>query len=309
MAYEHRPVLFDEVMRGLAIRANGVYVDGTFGGGGHSLGILQRLGPEGRLIALDKDLDAIQRGTTGPFRDSRFCGIQDSFSHLELIVRNRGWHGKIDGIVLDLGVSSFQLDNPARGFSFTKDGPLDMRMDTRQSVDAAAWIHEASEAEIARVLRDYGEERYARRIARAIVKARIQKPITRTQQLSDIIISVSPIRGEKKHPATRSFQAIRIFINRELEELRDSLSQCLEVLAVGGRLCVISFHSLEDRLVKQFIHRESREAAYPPDLPIRESQIHYRLRKIGALIRPITQEITVNPRARSARLRIAEKIA
>lgn len=304
----HRPVLFNEVMEGLAICQNGIYVDATFGRGGNSLGLLQRLGPEGRLLAMDKDPEAIATGVEGPFRNQRFSIVHETFANLERVIRNRGWYGKVNGIVLDLGVSSPQLDKPKRGFSFTKDGPLDMRMNPEQSMDAATWLNQASKEDIQRVLWNYGEERYAKRIAEAIVKAREEKPITHTLQLSEIVAKASPRHKIKKHPATRTFQAIRIFINRELDELRECLPQCLEILAIKGRLCVISFHSLEDRIVKRFIQKESRDLL-PRELPILASEVKHRLKKIGALIKPTEAEIRENLRARSARLRIVEKLA
>lgn len=306
---DHRPVLLKEVIAGLAIKPNGIYIDATFGRGGHSQSILQRLGPTGKLVAFDKDPKAIASGKIGPFEDPRFCIVHGSFTQLKKTMQDRDWCGKVNGILLDLGVSSPQLDDPERGFSFSKDGPLDMRMNTTTGMDAATWINQAARDDIARVLWEYGEERYAKRIANAIGKARENQPITRTKQLSDIIARAIPTREIKKHPATRSFQAIRIFINNELDELRDGLEQSLDVLAVGGRLCVISFHSLEDRIVKRFMQRESRNAAYPPDLPIQEKHMHYRLHKIGSLIRSSKEEMSNNPRARSARLRIAEKVA
>lgn len=307
----HRPVLFSEVMEGLAIR-NGIYVDATFGRGGHSLGVLERLGPNGRLLAMDKDPEAVAIGSEGPFCDSRFAIIHETFSNLEKAVRDRRWDGKVDGVMFDLGVSSPQLDEPERGFSFMKDGPLDMRMNPEQEVDAATWLNQASKDHIRRVLWNYSEERYAQRIAEAIVMARREKPITRTLQLSEIVTKALlphlPRHKIKKHPATRTFQAIRIFINRELDELRESLPQCLEILAINGRLCVISFHSLEDRIVKHFIQKESCDLL-PRDLPIFANEMQYRLKKIGALIKPTEVEIRENPRARSARLRIVEKLA
>src|SRR3990167_6655368 len=280
MGDDHKPVLLHEVVDGLAIKPNGIYVDGTFGRGGHSRVILQRLGPEGRLIALDKDPAAITAGKIGLFCDPRFCIIHDSFANLQNVMQSRDLMGKINGILLDLGVSSPQLEDSERGFSFIKDGPLDMRMNVTQEMDAATWINRATENEIFHVLREYGEERYAKRIAKAIVLARDPQPITRTKQLADIIAKASPTREIKKHPATRSFQAIRIFINHELEELQHVLQQCLTVLAVGGRLCVISFHSLEDRIVKRFIQRESTGDEYPSDLPILYKNIRHHLRKI-----------------------------
>lgn len=309
MLENHRPVLLEEVMGGLEVQPNGMYVDATFGRGGHSFSILQRLGPNGRLMALDKDPLAVAVGKSDPFsNDPRFRIVHSAFTDLEKVVQNCGWYGQVNGVLLDLGVSSPQLDEARRGFSFTKDGPLDMRMNP-EGRDAATWINQADEAEICWVLREYGEERYAKRIASYIVKARQVLPITRTLQLSEIVTRASPAREKKKHPATRTFQAIRIFINNELEELRTCLSQCLNVLSIGGRLCVISFHSLEDRIVKQFIQRESQGDALPRDLPILAKDIVHRMRKIGSLIRPSALEVKSNPRARSARLRIAEKLA
>ena len=304
----HRPVLFNEVMEGLTIRSR-MYVDATFGRGGHSLGLLERLGPKDHVLAMDKDPEAIVIGSEGrPFRDPRFAIVHESFVNLEKVMRNHGWYGKVDGIVLDLGVSSPQLDKPERGFSFIKDGPLDMRMNPEQGMKAATWLNQASKEDIRCVLWNYGEERYAKRIAEAIVKAREERPITRTLQLSDIVVKASPRHEIKKHPATRTFQAIRIFINRELDELRECLPQCLEILAINGRLCVISFHSLEDRIVKRFIQKESRDLL-PREFPIFANEMKYRLKKIGALIKPTEAEIRENPRARSARLRIVEKLA
>lgn len=303
----HRPVLFDEVIQGLAIRPDGIYIDGTFGRGGHSFGLLQRLGASGRLMAMDKDPEAIAIGNEAPFCDSRFSIVHGTFGNLGKVVKDCGWCGKVNGILLDLGVSSPQLDDAKRGFSFKKDGPLDMRMNPKQALDAATWINRAQESEIRRVLWNYGEERYAKRIASAIVKEREEKLILGTFQLSEVIEKAIPRREIKKHPATRTFQAIRIFINHELEELKNCLPQGLEALVKGGRLCVISFHSLEDRIVKQFIQKESCDLL-PREIPILWSEIKHRLKKIGALIRPSEAKIRKNPRARSARLRIVEKL-
>lgn len=303
----HKPVLFDEVIQGLAIRPDGVYIDGTFGRGGHSFGLLQRLGASGRLMAMDKDPEAIVIGNKDPFCDSRFSIVHDTFGNIGKAVKDCGWHRKVNGILLDLGVSSPQLDDAKRGFSFKKDGPLDMRMNPKQILDAATWINQAQESEIRRVLWNYGEERYAKRIASAIVKEREEKPILSTFQLSEVVKKAIPRREIKKHPATRTFQAVRIFINHELEELQNCLPQGLEALVKGGRLCVISFHSLEDRIVKQFIQKESCDL-FPREIPILWSEIKHRLKKIGALIRPSEAKIRKNPRARSARLRIVEKL-
>lgn len=305
---KHKPVLFDSVMEGLAIRPDGIYVDGTFGRGGHSFGILQRLGPKGRLMAIDKDPEAVSVAKQDPFHDPRFSIVHETFSNLQKVVRDNGWKVKVNGILLDIGVSSPQLESAKRGFSFSKDGPLDMRMNPSQGMDAATWINQAERAEIRRVLWQYGEDRYTKRITDAIMKAREEKPITRTHELSDIIIKACPAHEVKKHMATRTFQAIRIFVNRELDELRDTLPQCLEALVVGGRLCVVSFHSLEDRLVKRFLQKESRDQL-PREVPVLAKDIKHRLKPIGPLIRSTETEIKENPRARSARLRIMEKLA
>lgn len=305
---DHRPVLLNEVLEALVMLPNGIYVDGTFGRGGHSLAILKRLGPAGQLLALDKDPSSIAAGKIGPFRDPRFCIVHGSFTVLEKAVQDRGWNGKVNGVLLDLGVSSPQLDEAERGFSFTKDGPLDMRMNSTQGLDAATWINQANESEIRHVIFTLGEERFAKRIAKFIVNARRQAPITRTMQLSEIVSHAVPKREFKKHPATRTFQAIRLWINHELEELQQCLPQAVNVLATGGRLCVISFHSLEDRLVKQFIQRESCGDELPRDLPVLATQLSHRLKKIGSLIKPTEAEIKINSRARSARLRVAEKL-
>lgn len=309
MSYAHQPVLLDEVIENLAIRPDGVYVDLTFGRGGHSKAILKCLGPEGRLIAMDKDPVAVREGEKGPFRDSRFSIRHGSFVELEKEMDVLELRGRVDGILLDLGVSSPQLDDPERGFSFTREGPLDMRMNTKQSMDAATWLNQSEQNDIIRVLREYGEERYARRIAMAIVEERERQPFTTTKQLSELVARVVPTRERGKHPATRVFQAIRIAVNDELEELKQCLTQCLKVLAVGGRIVVISFHSLEDRIVKRFFQQEARGSDYPPEIPILESQIKRHLKIIGRLIRPTDEEVKQNIRARSARLRVAEKIS
>ena len=305
----HEPVLMDEVLTGLAIKPDGYYVDATFGRGGHSQQILNRLGPQGRLLALDKDPAAVAYGQQSSLaKDERFELVHATFTELKKIISERGQLGKVAGVLMDLGVSSPQLDDPQRGFSFTREGPLDMRMNPTQGMDAATWINSAPAEEIATVLRDYGEERYARRIAKAIVQTAKENPFKTTKELADCIAVAAPMHERHKNPATRSFQAIRIFINREMEELPKALSQCYEVLAEGGRMCVISFHSLEDRVVKRFIHAQSHGKFYPPDLPIKEIEIQKKMRKIGSLIRPTQVELSRNQRARSARLRIAEKI-
>jgi len=306
---EHRPVLLEEALTALNIRADGRYVDGTFGRGGHSGAILARLGPEGRLLALDKDPAAVAEGERRFGDDPRFVIRQTSFAEIGEVTRTLGWLGKVDGILLDLGVSSPQLDDAERGFSFRHDGPLDMRMDPTRGPSAAEWLAEASEQEIARVLKEYGEERFARRIARAIVQARAEVPIETTGRLASIVAAAVPNREPGKDPATRSFQAIRIFINRELADLQAFLDQVLAVLAPGGRLAVISFHSLEDRLVKRFIREQEKGDRFPPDLPVTAAQLQPRLRAVGKPIRPSETEVRENPRARSAILRVAERLA
>lgn len=304
----HQPVLLDEVIEQLAIRPDGIYVDLTFGRGGHSREILKRLGPDGRLIAMDKDPVAVSEGENGPFRDSRFSIRHGSFIELERFIDELELRSRVDGALLDLGVSSPQLDDPERGFSFTREGPLDMRMNLDQGMDAATWLNQSEKNYIIRVLREYGEERYARRIATAIVEERKEQPFTTTKQLAELVVRVVPTHERGKHPATRVFQAIRIAVNDELEELKQCLAQCLQVVAVGGRIAVISFHSLEDRIVKRFFQKEAKGNEYPPGLPIPESQIKRRLKIIGSLIRPTDAEVEQNIRARSARLRIAEKL-
>ncbi len=304
----HRPVLLEEALTALNIRADGQYVDGTFGRGGHSGAILDRLGPQGRLLALDKDPAAVAEGERRFGDDPRFTIRQTSFAGIGEVARTLGWLGRVDGILLDLGVSSPQLDDAARGFSFRHDGPLDMRMDPTSGPSAADWLAMAGEAEIARVLKEYGEERFARRIARAIVRARAEAPITTTGRLAAIVAAAVPTREPGKDPATRSFQAIRIFINRELEDLQAFLDQVLAVLAPGGRLAVISFHSLEDRLVKRFIREQEKGDRFPPDMPVTVAQLQPKLRAVGKPIRPTETEVRENPRARSAILRVAERL-
>lgn len=304
----HQSVMNDEVMAGLAIDPQGFYIDGTFGRGGHSALILANLGPEGRLLAIDQDPSAIAAAQSRPFVDDpRFSIRQASFAQLAEAVAAQGWMGKVSGVLLDLGVSSPQLDDPQRGFSFRHSGPLDMRMNPAQGMSAAQWINQAEETAIAQVLRDYGEENFARRIARAIIAARKIKPLTTTVELAAVIADAVPFHEPNKHPATRSFQAIRIFINQELTALQAALAQCVPVLKAGGRLVVISFHSLEDRIVKQFMQAQARGDA-PEKLPLRDTQIVRRFRLVSRLIRPAAAEIDSNPRARSARLRIAEKL-
>lgn len=307
-AGDHQTVLLEEAVTALVTDSNGFYVDGTFGRGGHTRALLERLGPEGRVLALDLDPQACRVGTALAARDSRLEMVQMSFCDLLPYLATRPVPVSVAGLLLDLGVSSPQLDDPARGFSFLRDGDLDMRMNPDQGQSAAAWLAAASETEITRVLQEYGEERYARRIARAIVQARAQKPLLRTVQLAQVIAEAHPAWQPGRHPATRSFQAIRIHINGELVALRAALDQVLEVLAVGGRLVVISFHSLEDRMVKRFI-RDEQHPRVPRGLPIEEARLARRLRALGRAISPSAAEVAANPRARSAVMRVAEKLA
>ena len=293
-------------MAALNIRADGLYVDATFGRGGHSAAILARLGPDGRLLALDRDPQAVAVAQRELGSEPRFAIVRKPFSMLEETIAERGWHKRVNGILFDLGVSSPQLDDAERGFSFRQPGPLDMRMDPTRGESAADWLAHADEQEIADVLYTLGEERYARRIARAIVRARTEQSITTTTQLTAIIANAVPTRERNKDPATRSFQAIRLHVNRELDELRAALPQALAALAPGGRLAVISFHSLEDRIVKLFMRREQQGPELPPDLPVRHVEVPVRLRTVGKAVRPSEAEVRRNPRARSAVLRVAE---
>lgn len=305
----HQPVLLHAVLDGLAIKPDGVYIDGTFGRGGHSEKILEQLSERGRLIAIDKDPQAIAAADKKFSDDGRFTIVHDSFSAIKAVSEDQDVLGCVDGILLDLGVSSPQLDDAARGFSFLKAGPLDMRMNPNVGESAADWLHRAHEKDIANVLYRYGDEKSSRKIAKAIVGARLEQKIETTTELAALIETVVPVYRSQKHPATKSFQAIRIFINNELGDLEQFLSDCLRVLKVGGRLCVMSFHSLEDRLVKQFMVRESKGEEFPPEIPIKASEIKAGcLKKINGLIRPDQQEIKDNVRARSARLRVAEKV-
>ncbi|HET6725411.1 MAG TPA: 16S rRNA (cytosine(1402)-N(4))-methyltransferase RsmH [Gammaproteobacteria bacterium] len=306
---EHAPVLLDESVAALQIRSDGVYVDGTFGRGGHSRAILAQLGANGRLLVIDKDPEALIAARQLAEQDQRVTAFHGAFTMLERMAGNMGVAGQVDGILLDLGVSSPQFDDSARGFSFRAAGPLDMRMDPSTGESAAEWLARAPEDEITEVIRDYGEERFARRIARAVCQTRLEKPIEDTAELAALVARAVPTRERNKHPATRAFQAIRIFINRELDELRDVLEQTPRVLAGGGRLCVITFHSLEDRIVKRFMRAKARAA---PDAP-RGLGAHHFVPPVFArplkAVTPGAAELAANPRARSARLRVVEKRA
>lgn len=305
----HEPVLLDEVLEGLRVRSDGVYLDATFGRGGHSAAILDSLGPAGRLLAIDKDPEAVAAGRQRFGEDARFSIAQGSFGRLREVAAEAGFERQFDGLLLDLGVSSPQLDDPQRGFSFLRDGPLDMRMDPATGQSAAEWLAMAPEHEIARVIRTLGEERFARRIARAVVAARAEVPILRTGQLAHLIALAVPTREKGQHPATRSFQAIRIAINHELDELAAALEQAIERLAPAGRLCVIAFHSLEDRIVKRYLRNQARVAPAFAGLPQIPPQAMPRLARLPRPVRPSVDEVARNPRARSAVLRIAERCA
>ncbi|MBI2785485.1 MAG: 16S rRNA (cytosine(1402)-N(4))-methyltransferase RsmH [Legionella longbeachae] len=305
----HQSVLLHESIKGLAIKSGGIYFDATFGRGGHSREILSLLDEQGRLYAIDKDLDAIAYAKDHFGQDSRFHIFQGSFAKIQAFASEVGVLEKVDGILLDLGVSSPQLDNPERGFSFMQEGPLDMRMDLSQSMSAAQFINEAEADEMASIFRLYGEERFAGRIARAIVAARNRTPISTTLQLAEIVKEANPKWEKHKHPATRVFQAIRIHVNQELNDLKNCLEQCLNVLAPNGRLAVISFHSLEDRIVKQFMRDKEQGIKPPPEVPIRYEELMTNFKKIGKAIMPQENEVKENVRARSAVLRIGEKLA
>lgn len=307
----HQSVLLEEVLQGLMIRDDGIYIDCTFGRGGHSRAMLQRLGDHGRVIAIDRDPEAIKAGMLLASEDRRFTIEQGPFSMLKEIAGQHSLIGKVNGVLFDLGVSSPQLDNATRGFSFMREGPLDMRMDPASGISAADWLATASEQEMSDVFKRYGEERFARRIARAIAAARNITPIETTRQLAEIVRSASPRQrpGEKAiHPATRVFQAIRIYINDELGEVKKALDQVLEVLVPGGRLAVISFHSLEDRIVKRFMKKAAQGDDFPLGMPVPVAMLNPTLKIIGRKIRASDKEIASNPRARSAVLRVAEKI-
>ena len=309
----HITVLLREAVDALAVKSDGIYVDGTFGRGGHSRLILSRLGENGRLIAFDKDQAAVAAGKQ--IDDKRFCIRHSDFSQMCWTLQELGVD-LVDGVLLDLGVSSPQLEEASRGFSFRSDGPLDMRMNTNQGQTAAQWLASVSESGLAEVIRDYGEERFARQVAKAVVMARARQPIVTTHQLAEIVAAVvrsrQRQRGHKQHPATRTFQAIRIYINQELEALSLILPQCVKLLKTGGRLVVISFHSLEDRIVKRFMRAAVNPGKLPRGLPLRDRDVQQlsrqTLRLVGKAIRPDEKEVAVNARARSAVMRVAERV-
>lgn len=303
----HTTVLLNETVDGCVTDPDGIYVDGTFGRGGHSRQLLSKLSDKGRLVGFDKDPLAIASGKELEAEDSRFTIVQSSFADLVTELKRLGID-RVTGILLDLGVSSPQLDDAERGFSFMKDGPLDMRMNPDAGMSAAEWVARTSEAEIARVLYEYGEERFGRRMARALVEARKNEEITRTSQLAEIIKQANPAWEKHKHPATRAFQAIRIAVNNELGDLEVVLADSVDLLQPGGRLSVISFHSLEDRMVKRFIRAQEKGKDLPPGLPVMEDQLGKTMKKVGKAIMPGRDEIERNQRARSAVLRIAERL-
>ncbi len=305
---QHVTVLLQEAVDALVTNPNGFYVDGTFGRGGHSALVLQQLGAHGRLMGIDKDLSAIAVANERFAGESRFEIAHGSFAELASLIDARNLRAQVDGVLLDLGVSSPQLDEADRGFSFLNDGPLDMRMDQSRGQSAADWVNTTSEEDIAWVLKEYGEERFAKRMARAIVNERQKSPFTRTKHLAEVIKEANPAWEKGKHPATRAFQAIRIQVNNELGDLDAVLEQALQVLKPGGRLVVISFHSLEDRVVKRFIRRQEQGDPVPKGLPIREEQLNKRMRSCGKAIKASDSEVDANVRSRSAIMRVAEKL-
>jgi len=304
----HLPVLLGPVLDGLGMKKDGCYVDGTFGRGGHSSAILEQLSADGRLIAIDRDPQAIASANSVLMSDPRVTLIRGEIASLATCMGERGLTGQVDGLLLDLGVSSPQLDEAERGFSFLRDGPLDMRMDPGAGVSAAQWLKTVEQKALKNVLKQYGEEREAARIARAILAAREITAIETTGQLADIVSSVVPAHTRKKHPATKTFQAIRIFINDELGQLEAALAQSIDVLRQGGRLCVISFHSLEDRIVKRFMRDAARESDQYRGMPSVPAEHRPKLALIGKAISATAEEVDANVRARSARLRIAERL-
>lgn len=304
----HKTVLLDEAVDALVTDASGFYVDGTFGRGGHSGAILAQLADNGQLLAIDKDPQAIAYGQEKFAGEERLALYHGSFAELSDAVAGRGMSGQVTGILLDLGVSSPQLDEAERGFSFLQDGPLDMRMDTTRGMSAAEWVNTAEESEIARVFKEFGEERFARRMAGAICKRREEKPFSRTGDLAEVVKAANPAWEKGKHPATRAFQAIRIHINGELEDLQKTLASALEELKPGGRLVVISFHSLEDRMVKRYFREQEKGPQLPKGLPVMESQVPRTIRTIGKAIKASAEEVGGNVRSRSAVMRVAEKL-
>jgi 16S rRNA (cytosine1402-N4)-methyltransferase len=306
--FEHQPVLLEQAINALSIRADGVYIDATFGRGGHAQSILERLSDHGRLLAVDQDPQAVAYGRRIFSKEGRIEIIHGNFMRVADMVFERGLDKKVDGVLLDLGVSSPQLDDAARGFSFSRSGPLDMRMNPEEGQSAGQWLASVSLNELTLVLKKYGEEKSARRIAQAIIDSRKDMEITNTKQLADIIVRAVPGYEKHKHPATRSFQAIRIYINKELQALERGLQAAVSVLALAGRLVVISFHSLEDRIVKRFMRDAANPPRMPASLPLRSADIDVPYRLIGKPVVASEEEVIRNPRARSARLRVLERV-
>ena len=314
MVFTHIPVLLTECLQGLQLKPDGIYLDGTFGRGGHSRAILQKLGPHGRLYALDRDAAAIEAAQELADADPRFHISRANFAELSTQAQQWGIAGKVDGILLDIGISSPQIDDPERGFSFEHDGPLDMRMDQRTALSAQDMVNTYPEDKLAYIFKTYGEERFAKRAARAITLARAKAPLTRTKELAALLAAAIPGAPGHKHKATRCFQALRIAVNGELDALPAALNGALQVLAPGGRLCVISFHSLEDRIVKNFFQENSQLPAFTRTLPLTEDELQARygdkltLKLIGKPLKAGEAELARNIRARSATLRSAERV-
>jgi len=305
--FNHQAVLLDEALESLNIRPSGIYIDATFGRGGHSQAILQQLDEKGRLIAFDQDPEAVAFAEQQFADEPRLTIEHCNFNQVADVIEQYGLKEKIDGVLMDLGVSSPQLDDAERGFSFLRSGPLDMRMDTSQGETARQWLARVKPADLINVLKRYGEEKFAKRIATAIVETRAEREITDTGDLADIISNAIPVKEKHKHPATRSFQAIRIYINEELRAIEQGLQGAVSVLAKGGRLSVISFHSLEDRIVKRFMRDISSRPKLPAGLPVMEADIEVPYSLVGKPVVAGEQELDVNPRARSARLRVLER--
>ena len=307
--YEHRSVLLDESIHALNIQPDGIYIDATFGRGGHSQAILELLSDEGQLLAFDRDPMAIKSAQRFA-NDKRFTIVHRPFSDMAEVVAELGLTGRVSGVLMDLGVSSPQLDDASRGFSFMREGPLDMRMDTTHGISAAQWLEKADIQDITQVLKEFGEEKFGKRIAHAIVEYRADKPLKTTKQLADLIDQAVPVKDKYKHPATRSFQGIRIYINAELEQLREGLKGAVAALGHGGRLAVISFHSLEDRMVKRFMREQSKGKDLPMGLPVTQAEIDADkvLKLMSKAIKPSERELDRNIRARSSVLRVAEKL-
>lgn len=305
--FNHQSVLLEEALESLNIRPSGIYIDATFGRGGHSRAILQQLNEQGRLIAFDQDLEAIAYAEQAFADEPRLTIEHCNFNQVADVVEQYGLTGKIDGVLMDLGVSSPHLDDAERGFSFMRSGPLDMRMDTSQGETAGQWLARVKPADLIHVLKRYGEEKFAKRIATAIVETRAEREITQTGDLAEIISNAIPVKEKHKHPATRSFQAIRIYINQELQAIEQGLKGAVSVLAIGGRLSVISFHSLEDRIVKRFMRDISSRPKLPAGLPVMEADIEVPFRLVSKPIVASAEELNTNPRSRSARLRVLER--